>query len=174
MFPGWDSFWCGTLLWESGEHHFREVAKLAPSALPESKIGEMHCQTVIAGNLPLDIHKTPSPSGISQIKWEYWVFSVRFVWNWSRTGFTSSGGCIKSIIAMFFFLLPSNPRCLEGSGKLVTYTECLLMATRKESGLSNKHAPNFQLIGSLGSNSSSDYCAAVMERNSRVICKSSH
>lgn len=173
MFPGWNNFWCGTLLWESGEHHFREVAQLALSALPESKTGEMHCQTVIVGNLALDIHKTPSPRGISQIKWGYWVFSLCLVWNWSWACFTSSGGCIKSIIAVFFFLLPSNSYLLEGSGRLVTYTKCLLMATRKESGLSHKHAPNFQLVGSLGSNSSSDYCRVVMERN-RVICKSSH
>lgn len=174
MFSGWGSFWCGTFLWESGEHHFREVAKLAPSALPESKIGEIHCQSVIAGNLALDVHKTPSPSGISQIKWEYRVFSVSLIWNWSWASSASSGGCIKSIIVVFFFLLPSNPSLLEGSGRLVTYTKCLLMVTRKESGLSNKHAPNFQLVGSLGSNSSSDYCKAVMEQNSKVICKSSH
>lgn len=94
--------------------------------------------------------------------------------NWTREGLTSSRGCIKSIIVVFFFLLPSNPSLLEGSRTLVTYTKCLLMVNRKESGLSNKHAPNFQLIGSLGSNSSSDYCKAVMEQNSKVICKSSY
>ena len=174
MFPGWGSFWCGTFLWESGEHPLREVAKLAPSALPESKIGEIHCQRVIVGNLALNIHKTPSASGISQIKWEYWVFSVSLIWNRSWAGFTSSGGCIKSIIVVFLFLLPSNLSLLEESGRLVTYTKCVLMANRKESGLSNKHAPNFQLIRSSGSNSSSDHCKVVLQQNSKVICKSSH
>lgn len=62
------------------------------------------------------------------------------------------------------FLPPSiKPSLLEGSGRLVTYTKCLLMVNRKESGLSSEHAPNFWLVHSLGSNSSSNYCKAVVE-----------
>lgn len=116
MFSGRGSFWCGAFLWESREHHFREVAKLALSSLPESKIGEIHCQRVTAGNLALDIHKTPSPSGISQIKWEYWVFSASLVWNWSWAGFAPSGGCIKSTIVGFSSSFHQIPISWKGVG----------------------------------------------------------
>lgn len=96
MFSGCGSFWCGSCLLDNREHHFREVAKLALSALPESKIGEIHSQSVTVGNMALDIHKTPFPSGISQIIWENWYFSVSFVWNSSWACITSSKECIKS------------------------------------------------------------------------------